>query len=85
MLIPPKKRGVAENLLYPSVGPAYANIVVVINGYWYYIGINMAIITLRTGSVLMTFVALGHSAPMICVAHWNIATPSSRLFTLSDW
>ena len=45
----------------------------------------MTLITLRTGSGLVTFVVLGPSAPMICVAHWNSAMSSSILFTLSDW
>ena len=45
----------------------------------------MALVTLRTGSGIVTFVALGPLALMICMAHRNSATPSSRLFTLSDW
>ena len=37
----------------------------------------MALITSRTRSGLVTFVALDPLAPMICVAHWNSATSSS--------
>ena len=45
----------------------------------------MVLITLCTGPGLVTFVTLDPLAPMICVAHWNSAMPSSKMFTLLDW